>query len=89
MWQRLFSKSSVAERGTMYQLRNLLNRTVVPANPEKNMKAAEDFLLLLVHAHVVAAAEQLMEYDFDSESVAAIAKSIVNTHLVLPTSNKS
>ena len=42
--------------GTLYQIRNLLHRTVVPIDPG-NMKAAEDFLLLVLHAHVVAAAK--------------------------------
>ena len=49
----------------MFQLRNLINRFGVPTNPEKNMKAAEDLLLLLLHAHIVAAAEKLSDYDFD------------------------
>ena len=53
----------------MFQLRNLINQSGVPTNPEKNMKAAEDFLLLLLHAHIVAAAEKLSDYDFDNESV--------------------
>ena len=70
----------------MFQLRNLINRSGVPTNPEKNMKAAEDFLLLLLHAHIVAAAEKLSDYDFDSESVGEVAKSIINTHLLLPSS---
>ena len=37
----------------MYQLRNLIIRTAVPSDPEKNMNSCEDFLLLLLHAHVV------------------------------------
>ena len=71
----------------MFQLRNLINQSGVPTNPEKNTKAAEDFLLLLLHAHIVAAAaENLSEYDFGSESVGEVAKSIINTHLLLPSS---
>ena len=41
----------------MYNLRNLINRTSVPSDPQKDMNAAEDFLLLLLHAHIVAAAK--------------------------------
>ena len=70
----------------MFQLRNLINRSRVPTNPEKNMKAAEDFLFFLLHAHIVAAAEKLSDYDFGSESVGEAAKSIINTHLLLPSS---
>ena len=68
----------------MFQLRILINRSGVPTNPEKNKKAAEDFLLLLLHAHIVAAAEKLYDYDFDNESIGEVAKSIINTHLLLP-----
>ena len=68
----------------MYQLRNLINRSGVPADPEKNMKAAEDFLLLLLHAHVVAAAKTIFVFESGLESVAEVAKSIVNTFLLLP-----
>ena len=37
----------------MYQLRNLVHRTNVPKDPEKNMDSAEDFMLLMLHTHVV------------------------------------
>lgn len=40
------------DKGTMYQLKNLINRSL-PSDPSDNVKAAEDFLLLLVHAHVL------------------------------------
>ena len=43
----------------MYQLRNVINRKSVPQNPEKNMKATEDFFLLILHAHVISAAKTL------------------------------
>ncbi len=56
----------------------------VPSNPEKNMKAAEDFLLLLIHAHVIVAADKLFEYYFGGDSLTSVAKSIVNTHLLAP-----
>ena len=70
----------------MYQIRNLLNRTKVPLDPEKNMKAAEDFMLLVLHAHAIAAAKELLEYQVTDESlsVSYVAKSIINTHLLLP-----
>ena len=49
IWHRLYSTKSAAQKGTMYQLCNILDQTVVPSDLEKNMKAAEDFLLLLLH----------------------------------------
>ena len=35
---------SKLDRGTLPQLNILINRTAVPVSPDKNMKAAEDFL---------------------------------------------
>ena len=46
----------------MCQISNLLHRSAVPMDPQTNMKAAEDFLLLLLHAHTVAAAKELLSY---------------------------
>ncbi len=46
----------------MYQLHNLVHRTNVPKDPEKNMDAAEDFLLLMLHTHVVAAAKVFLTF---------------------------
>jgi len=56
----MFSKKSSAEKGTLYQLKNLLHRTTVPNDPGENMKAAEDFLLVVLHSHVVAAAKTIL-----------------------------
>ena len=71
MFDRLFSTKSVSESGTLYQICNLLHRTAVPIDPGKNMKAAEDFLLLVLHAHIVAAAKGLLH----SESFAGSSPS--------------
>jgi len=38
----------------------LVNRTAVGANPKNNMKPTEDFLNVVMCAHVSAAAKQLM-----------------------------
>jgi len=56
----MFSKKSSAEKGTLYQLKNLLHRISVPNDPGENMKAAEDFLLVVLHGHVVAAAKTIL-----------------------------
>lgn len=87
MWQRLFSKLSAAEKGTMFQMKNLIHRTAVPFDPEKNMKAAEDYLLLLLHAHATAAAKEVLNTQLsnsESPSVADVASTIINTYLLLP-----
>ena len=74
----------------MCQIRNLLHRSAVPIDPQTNMKAAEDFLLLLLHAHTVAAAKELLSYQLTEAeplSLSFVAKSIINTHLLLPESS--
>jgi len=60
IWSHLFSKKSSIEKGTLYQLKNLLHRTGVPNDPGDNMKAAEDFLLVVLHSHVIAAAKTIL-----------------------------
>ena len=47
---------SATEKGTLYQLRNLLNRTNVVANPSKDFNACDDFFQLIVRSHIVVAA---------------------------------
>ena len=59
VWSWLYNTRSANELGTMYQLRNRINRTSVTKYPEKNVKATEDFLALMVHAHVIAAAKAI------------------------------
>ena len=53
--------NSAAEKGTLWQLRNFLERSAVMLDPSRNVKAAEDFLTLILHAHVITAAETLSE----------------------------
>ena len=42
------------EKGTMHQLHNVIHRTSVPLDPQKNMNVAEDFMLLLLYTHIRA-----------------------------------
>ena len=42
--------------GTLYQLRNLVNRRNVVNVPKNNVAACEEFFLLVVEAHILAAA---------------------------------
>ena len=41
--------------GTLFQLRNLLNRRNVTKNPTSNVSACEDFFIHVVEAHIVSA----------------------------------
>lgn len=80
IWVLLISKKSAVEKGTLYQLKNLINRTAVPTEPDTNLKAAEDFLLVVLHAHIVAAAEVILSQQSIS-SVGKLAEEIVNKYL--------
>lgn len=68
---------SMSEKGTLYQLRNLLNRSAVPTDPADNMKASEDFLLVVLHGHVVAAAKAILT-EFATTDVLSLSKAIVD-----------
>jgi len=61
IWKRLFNKSSSTEKGTLYQLKEMLRCTAVPLDPGDNMKVAENFLEVVLHAHIVAAAKCLCD----------------------------
>lgn len=55
MWKRLYRTSSAKEKGTLFQLRQLIHRTSVHANPKDGMNATEDFLEVLLEGHILAA----------------------------------
>ena len=59
MWKRLYKSYSVCERGTLYQLRNILNRTNVKPNPKDNVNAAHDFIDIITMCHILAATMEL------------------------------
>ena len=83
IWKRLYNKGSSLDKGTMHQIRNLINRTSVPLDPQNNMNAAEDFMLLLLHSHIVAAAETIQLVN-STDNVVDLAKAIVTQNVRLP-----
>lgn len=52
----MYNCASMADAGTLFQLRNLIKRRNVVKNPKDNFTACEEFFLLIVEAHIVAAA---------------------------------
>ena len=82
-WKRLVRTRSVQEKCTLYQLRNFINRITVPTDPKANMNTAEDFLLLLLHAHVTAAAKIIRSYN-PTDSAEILANRIVANFVGLP-----
>lgn len=53
--------SSSSQYGTLFQLRNLIGRTNVKGKPIDCFDSCEDFFVLIVEAHIVAAAMKLLE----------------------------
>ena len=72
-------KSSSVDKGTLYQLKNAINRTSVPMSPADNMKAAEDFILVVLHAHILAAAAEICESGV--ESVFELSAMIIDSYV--------
>ena len=68
----------------------IINRSSVPSDPEKNVKATEDVFLLILHAHVVAAAKivlqtsQISELSNVAEVAAATVRHFINLDLFNP-----
>ena len=67
----------------MFQLQNLIHRTNVPVDPQKNVNAAEDFLLLLLHALTIAAAKVILSLT-PTQSVMELARAIVVNYVRFP-----
>ena len=63
IWKYFYSEQSAAEHGTMYQLRNLLNRSNVPKKPKKNFDACDDFLCTLVETLLLVATLEYLQME--------------------------
>lgn len=57
----MYSLASSGDHGTLYQLRNRLNRTNVVSNPTSDFNACDDFFVLVVTSHVVTAALEVIK----------------------------
>ena len=51
--------ASARQHGTMYQLKNVVNRTNVK-NPKTNFNACDDFFQIIVTSHILAAAMEVL-----------------------------
>ena len=58
MVDRLYSTKSSADKGTLNQLKELVNRTSFGSNPKNNMKATESFFEVVLYAHIIAASKE-------------------------------
>lgn len=60
----MYSYGSGKDGGTLYQLRNLINRRNVVKKPKKNVTACEEFFELVVEAHILTAV--MNEFEMNS-----------------------
>ena len=68
------------DRGTLYQLRNLISRSNVTTKPVKDFNSCNDFFNLVVTCHVLVAAMKLFSMkslaDIPSEALVADPQSV-------------
>lgn len=57
----MYSASSGSDGGTLFQLRNLINRRNVRIDPSDDVNSSEDFLLTIVEGHILAAVMEVFE----------------------------
>ena len=60
VWKYYYSPKSSGQHGTLYQLRNLLNRTNVVSDPMDNYNACNDFFVTMIQCHIIAAAIKML-----------------------------
>ena len=73
---RQYSAKSVSDKGTLYQLKQVVNRTSFGKEPKHNMKATEDFIEVVLYSHILAAAKECSD-NSPNMSCDEIAKQIV------------
>ena len=56
----MYKTASSKEIGTLYQLRNVINRRNVTAKPKKDFNAHDDFFTLIVTGYVLGAAMEIL-----------------------------
>ena len=68
IWKLIYSTKSGTEKGTLYQLKNLINRKNIGDDVTKDMNAHEDFFNAIVTSHILAAAMEFLGMEcLDSE----------------------
>ena len=63
IWKYFYSLKSPREHGTLYQLRNRLNRTNVVVDPTHDFNACDDFFQQIVQSHIIAATLEFLGMD--------------------------
>ena len=63
IWKRLYKATSGSDHGTLYQLRNLIQRRNVGKQPKKDFNAHHDFFNVVLTSHILAAAMEMFGMD--------------------------
>ncbi|KAL5505997.1 hypothetical protein EMCRGX_G007554 [Ephydatia muelleri] len=88
IWKRLYSSCSGMDTGTLFQLRNVINRRNIITDVSKDLTACEEFMQLATIAHVVSAAihiagvtnmSELSSKIMSTDKPMAAVKSLVKT----------
>ena len=71
MVNRLYSSKSSADKGALFQLKQLINNMVSFGKiPKNNMKATESFIEVVLFAHVTADPEEFISKTSDAHELA-------------------
>ena len=63
----MYSEKSGRDKGSLFQLKNSINRTNVPTDPKNNMNAAEAFFEDALASHILAAACSILGFSTAGE----------------------
>ena len=65
IWKYFLSVNSSSEHGSLFQLRNIISYKNVKTDPTANFNACDDFYQTVIHAHIIAAFEEMSHGNFD------------------------
>ena len=63
VWKRLYSTCSGIDSGTLFQLRNVINRRNFVKDVKKDLNSCEEFMELITIAHILSAAMSVAEVE--------------------------
>ena len=81
---RLYSTKSCSDKSTIFQLKQLAHRSSFGKQPKNNMKATEDFLEVVVFAHITAATKNLKTTLTAPLTCTDLAKKLVGKFISIP-----
>ena len=74
IWQTLYSTSSACDQGTLYQLRNFIDRRNVVQDPKKDLHSCQSFLSVVLEALILAVFASATEISSLDCSITSVLK---------------